>query len=89
MNTSRETALTFPCEFPIKAVGHAEADFASLVVNIIGRHYADLCDEAVRTRPSRNGKYVAVTITIQASSREQLDAIYLDLTACDQVLMAL
>ena len=44
---------------------------------------------AVTVRPSNGGKYLAVTVTIVASSRAQLDAIYHELVACEQVLVAL
>lgn len=84
-----DTLFEFPCDFPIKAMGPAEGDFDLTVVEIIRRHVPDLHESAVRTRQSKGGNYLAVTVTIRATSREQLDAIYLDLTACEQVMMAL
>lgn len=84
-----DSLLEFPCEFPIKAMGlHAE-DFDSLVVSIVRRHVPDLPENAVKSRASSEGKYVSVTVTVRAESRAQLDNIYLDLTACEQVLMTL
>jgi putative lipoic acid-binding regulatory protein len=82
-------AMEFPCQFPIKAMGHAQDDFEALVVSLVRQHVPDLGEAAVRSRPSKEGKYLSVTITVTATSREQLDAIYYDLTACEQVLMAL
>ena len=64
-------------------------DFDLIVVEIVRRHVPDLGEAAVTSRPSKGGKYAAVTIMIEASSRQQLDAIYLDLTAHPSVLMAL
>ncbi len=84
-----ETLLEFPCRFPIKAMGKAEADFDFLVVEIVRRHVPDLSENAVRTRPSKGGKWLAVTITIQAESKAQIDAIYRDLTDHHRVVMAL
>jgi len=81
--------LDFPCNFPIKAMGKAEPDFDLLVVEIIRRHYPDLGEGAVRTRLSRGGKFISVTVTICAESRSQLDNIYLELTSNDRVLIAL
>ena len=88
MQTPNESPLTFPCEFPIKAMGHASEHFDALVVGIVRRHAPDIAEGAVSTRASSGGKYLAVTVTIQASSRAQLDAIYHDLVAAEQVLMA-
>lgn len=84
-----QTSMTFPCRFPIKALGPAEAGFDRLVVNIVRKHAPDLSEGAVKRRPSRAGQYVAVTVTVLAESRQQLDNIYLDLTAHDKVIMAL
>ncbi len=84
-----ESLLRFPCEFPIKAMGRAEDDFDALVVALIRQFSPDLMEGAVRTRASKEGRYVSVTVTIQAQSREQLDNIYLALTAEKRVLMAL
>ncbi len=85
----QESALKFPCVFPIKALGVDDGDFDSLVVQIVARHTRDLGEGAVKTRSSRKGKYVAVTVTINARSQEQLDAIYTELSAHERVMMAL
>jgi len=87
--TREESLLQFPCSFPIKAMGRAEADFDALVVEIVRRHVPNLMESAVVTHPSKGGKWVSVTVTIQATSREQLDAIYQALTDHDKVVMAL
>ncbi len=84
-----ETLLKFPCEFSIKAMGRAEPGFDLLVVEMVRNHVPDLHEGAVKSRPSKGGKWVSVTVTIQASSKDQLDAIYLDLTAHEKVVMAL
>ena len=79
----------FPCDYPIKAMGLAEPGFETLVVAIVRRHSPDLRAGAVSTRPSRNGRYLSVTVVIEAQSRAQLDAIYADLTAHDKILSRL
>jgi len=81
--------IEFPCAFPIKAMGRDDGAFESTVVAIVRRHAADLGEGAVRTLPSKGGNYLSVTVTITATSRAQLDAIYHDLTACEAVVMAL
>jgi putative lipoic acid-binding regulatory protein len=85
----RETLLEFPCKFPIKAMGRNEASFQTLVESIVLNHAEIYADEPVTTNPSSTGKYLSITVTVEAQSRDQLDRIYQDLTDCEQVLVAL
>lgn len=89
MSEQQPPGMAFPCRFRIKAMGLDENDFDLLVVQIIRRHCPVIGEGAVSTRSSRNGKYLSVTVEIEAQSREQLDAIYDDLTAHERVLMRL
>lgn len=89
MSNEENPVMTFPCEFPIKAMGLAIDDLHLKIFQLVQQHVPDLEHESVTQRPSKNGKYLSVTITIEASSRAQLDAIYMDLTACEHVIMAL
>jgi putative lipoic acid-binding regulatory protein len=84
-----ETLLEFPCKFPVKAMGLACDELEIAVLEIINRHVDNLPENALSIRPSKNGKYTAITITITAHSKDQLDAIYMDLTACEYVSIAL
>ena len=81
--------LEFPTEFPIKVMGRRDSDLQALTRRIVERHSGSLPDASVRQRTSGDGNFIAVTYTITAQSREQLDAIYRELTACKAVLMAL
>lgn len=84
-----DSLLEFPCKFPIKAMGRQTDEFERIVGEIIFAHAELYEGEALRSTPSRAGNFVSVTAVIEAQSREQLDAIYQDLTDCEQVLMAL
>ena len=81
--------LRFPCDFPIKVMGRAEPGFEGMVVELVRRHAPDLGEGAVSVRESSARRYLAVTLTVRATSRAQLDAIYRDLTAHPKVLMSL
>ena len=83
------TGFEFPCNFPIKVMGFAEDDFDVLVVEIVTRHIGSICEGSVAIRPSRNSKYVSVTITFVAQDQAQLDALYSELSAHERVLMVL
>ena len=85
----QDSIMEFPCNFPIKVMGVAEENFDMLVVNIVRKHAPDLTEGAVKSRMSKQGKYVSITVTVTAKSRQQLDNIYMELTAHEKVLMAL
>jgi putative lipoic acid-binding regulatory protein len=89
MSEEEETLLEFPCRFPIKAAGKAGEDFDALVVEIVRRHVPDLNEAAVSLRESSGGKWVSVTVVIEASSKDQLDAIYRELSAHERVVWAI
>ena len=81
--------LEFPCRFPIKAMGRQNDEFEALVCGIVTRHAQLWPDEPIRSTPSKAGNFVSVTATVDAKSQAQLDAIYQELTDCEQVLIAL
>lgn len=79
----------FPAEFPIKVMGRQDTELRAVTREIIERHAGALTDDRIRVRTSGDGNFLAVTYSIVATGREQLDAIYRELTACKLVLMAL
>lgn len=84
-----DTPFEFPCQFPIKAMGKNIPNIEAIVVEIVRRHVSDLSEEAVKTRESKGGKYISVTVMVEAQSKVQLDAVYMDLTACTDVLITM
>lgn len=86
---SDETLLEFPCDFPIKMMGRETDRFHDIVRALVEKHTGPLSDDAIQSALSRNGRFVSITVTVRARSRQQLDAIYREVTAHDDVLMAL
>ena len=84
-----DTIMEFPCQFPIKAMGKVEENFDILVVSIVRNHVPDISENAVKSRLSKEGKFVSITVTVEAESKQQLDNIYRELTAHEKVLWAL
>lgn len=84
-----ESVLEFPCRFPIKVMGPAIPEFQDRVLEIARRHVPDLPDEAVTQRSSRGGRYTSLNIVVDATSREQLDRLYRELTECELVAVVL
>ena len=89
MTTETDELFDFPCDFPIKIMGRCDCELETLVVDIVKKHIEDEAVNNVTARPSGKGNFISVTVIIKAHSREQLDNIYLELTAREEVLMAL
>jgi putative lipoic acid-binding regulatory protein len=86
---STNALLEFPCRIDVKVMGRADERFAELVLELVRRHVPDVTRDAVRSRLSQQGNYVALTVSVQAESREQMDALYRDLTAHEKIVIAL
>jgi putative lipoic acid-binding regulatory protein len=83
------TLFEFPCDFPLKVLGRRSDDFRSIVLGIVQKHAGDIAPDRIEERPSRDGNYLSLTCTFPAQSREQLDALYRELTSCERVLVVL
>ena len=82
MNTGRnDTLLQFPCDFPLKIMGRNVDGFADAVLDVVRRHAPDFDGATLELRASRAGNYLSCTCTVRATSREQLDALYRELTS--------
>ena len=89
MASYKDTLLEFPCDFPIKIMGKAEDTFAEVMLSIVTKHALDFDATRMELRASSGGNYMSITCTIVATSKPQLDAIYMDLTAHPMVKVAL
>ena len=83
------TLLAFPCDFPIKIMGLTRAGFAQAVIAVVQRHAPDFDAATLEMRPSREGKYLSLTCTVRATSRNQLDDLYRELCDHSMVTMVL
>lgn len=86
---SDPSLIEYPCEFPIKIMGHTQAGFAQAVLEIVHRHAPDFDGATMEMRASKQGKYLSITCTVTADSREQLDALYRELCDHPMVVMVL
>lgn len=89
MEEQQQSLLTFPVEFPMKILGRREGGFAQGVMEIVLRHAPDFQPATMEMRPSKQGKYLSLTVTVNATSREQLDALYRELCDHPAVVMVL
>jgi putative lipoic acid-binding regulatory protein len=86
---SEASAIEFPCSFPIKMMGRDTAEFRATARALIENHVGPVDEDAIRFNPSGKGNFVSVTVTVTATSQQQLDDIYSDVSAHQDVLMAL
>ena len=85
----KESLIEYPCSFPINVMGARVDGFAEAMVQIAQQFDPEYDPATLEMRPSKAGNYLSVTLTIRATSREQLDNMYLALTAHPMVKVAL
>jgi putative lipoic acid-binding regulatory protein len=85
----RTSLIEYPCDFPLKIMGLTQPGFAQAILTVVKRHAPDFDDAAMEMKSSKQGKYLSLTCTIRATSREQLDAVYRDLCDHPMVVMVL
>jgi hypothetical protein len=81
--------VEYPIPFPLKVIGRDESDFEEFVIEIVRRHIPELLEENITSRLSSGDKYRSVSFQFIANSREQVDALYAELSSHKRVLMIL
>ena len=81
--------LEYPCDFPLKVLGHTQAGFAQAVLEVVRRHAPDFDGSTIELRASKRRKYLSITCVIRATSRDQLDRLYQELCDHPMVVMVL
>lgn len=71
-----DTSIEYPCRFPIKVMGAKVDGFVHAVTTVARAFDPSFDATTIELRESRGGNYLGVTITITATSREQLDELY-------------
>ncbi len=84
-----EPLLHFPCEFPIKVMGARADGFANAICALVQAHDPEFDPATLEMRPSRNGNYLGLTVTVRAQSQEHLDNLYRALTQHPMVKVVL
>ena len=83
------TQASFPCEYEIKVIGNNNPQFEIEVLHTIRKHCPKLAENCLRIKPSKEGKYLSMSITINAKNKKQLEKIYTELKSCKDVVMSL
>jgi putative lipoic acid-binding regulatory protein len=85
----KDSLIEYPCDFPIKVMGPRVDGFAEAMADLAKQYDPGFNPATLEMRPSKAGNYLSVTLTIRATSREQLDNLYLALTSHPMVKVAL
>ena len=85
----KDSLIEYPCRFPIKVMGAMADGFAEALAELAREFDPNFDAATMELRPSKGGNYLGVTITITATSREQLDGLYRRLTSHPMVKIVL
>ncbi|MFM2057901.1 MAG: hypothetical protein RLY71_2286 [Pseudomonadota bacterium] len=84
-----QSLIKYPSAFPIKVMGAHVAGFVEAIVHVAHQFDPDFDAATVEQRPSKGGNYLGLTITVNATSREQLDELYRTLSSHPMVKVVL
>ena len=86
---STDSLIEYPCDFPIKVMGEQVDGFVDAMLMIVRNFDPEWRDDRMTQRSSSAGKYLGLTLTIKATSREQLDELYRTLSTHPMVKVVL
>ena len=77
----------FPCFYTFKVFGRATETFAERVREVVGATLGSIPLDSIKVRESAKGRYLSVTIVVYVHNRSQLEKVYTDLRAEEEVLL--
>jgi len=85
----QDSLIEYPCDFPIKVMGEQVDGFVDAMLMIVRNFDPEWDDSRMTRRSSSGGKYLGLTLTVRATSREQLDELYRTLSTHPMVKVVL
>ena len=85
----KDSLIEYPSRFPIKVMGAKVDGFVHAITELARQFDPTFDASTIELRDSRAGNYLGVTITITATSREQLDNLYRALSSHPMVKVVL
>ena len=89
MSDEKKPEIEFPCKYPIKVLGEAHPDLNQHVIDVMNRHAPTITESDLSAKNSSKGNWQSITVTIIATGKPQLDAIFADLKTSSRVKMVL
>ena len=87
--TRDDSLIPFPSAFPVKVMGERVEGFVEAVVAVARRFDPGFDAATLEIRESSGGRYLGITVTITATSRERLDELYRTLSTHPMVKVVL
>lgn len=84
MNDKQEYVWTFPCSLPIKIMGPKSDTLLPLAIQIVQNHVPEFLPSDISATPSRTEKYISLTLTVEFNNKQQIDALFAELTHYQQ-----
>ena len=84
-----EKLLEFPADFPIKIIGQRHDDFAQVIAELVHQHVPQFDPATLIIKPSSQGRFLSLTVSVRVDSREQLQALYQALADHEMVRIVL
>jgi len=81
--------IEFPCSYPIKVLGRSSEQLHPAVIEIVERHAPGFDTSTMTMRASSGGKFLSITVIIEATGKAQLEALHQDLMATGLVKMVM
>lgn len=78
--TDARSLMTFPCDFTIKIIGSNNNTFLKEISDIARKHFPNIVDTAIHNQLSKQGNYLAISITLHVENQKTLDSLYMELT---------
>ena len=89
MSDDKKPEIEFPCKYLIKVLGEAHPDLNQHVIDVMNRHAPTITESDLSAKNSSKGNWQSITVTIIATGKPQLDAIFADLKTSSRVKMVL
>ncbi|MCF2946774.1 DUF493 family protein YbeD [Paraglaciecola aquimarina] len=87
MKTHFDELLDFPCHQTFKVLGLAHEDLTDVVVTCIQSHAPG--DYAPTLKPSSKGNYHSLSVSVQVTSKEHMETLYVELAKLELVKVVL
>ena len=84
-----QSFFEFPCQFPIKIMANPQKEVVEFVLDTLEQWVDDPETIDFKTRESKTGKYISITATFEAKSKDQLDNLYRILSSHQEIHMVL
>lgn len=84
-----ESLIQFPCDFSVKIIGINAPGFDTRIFEIVKKHFINYAESMAIKKTSKNGNYLAITVTVFAENKTMLDAFYQEISQHPEVKMVL